>query len=307
MVDEILDDIRDATGARFSKWACIRAINEAYLPVTSAILKVKENLLVNLDNEGLPASFDIPPAGIDGASRVKLPPTVGQITEVALKVGSNFVPIGEQRRGEWLAGVHRPSVAGAPIQDMRYQIAYPFLEIWPGVSSTQAGALQLRYECQIPKLFMGKVVSPGASSFTLPSAVDKAEGNLIPSFHDDAYNRMRVFIFEGTGAGQYNQVLDYAGSTRVLTFVSAWSPGLNAADSKFAFMSPFYGLLADMDELLKIRACIVLLGTKRNEDVSSFVARYNELEEACINKIEPITPGPQTIVPVDALDDALYY
>jgi len=304
LVDEVLEDIRDVSSARFSKWDVVRGLKEGIESVATVITKVRENLLLNLITSGVPLVVSIPAAGADGASRILLPETVDKIVLVEIKIGSSWIPIDELRSGEWMAGVRRSSTSGSVLQEMTYEIAYPYLVIRPGVTAQKDNVLAISYEAAIPPLMMGKVKSPGAAQFALPAGYDKVEGTIEASLQNDAYNALRVGIFSGPGTGESQVVTDYVASTRMLTFGANWATPLVEDTSKFAFFTPFYGALAHADNMVQVRACIKLLSSKRNEDVSGFIARYNSMEEEFISKIHPVTPGPKQMIPVDLYEGA---
>ncbi len=305
MVDSILKDIRDVSAVRFSKLDCVRAINESIIPLTSRLLSARENFMVNLDNDGDPLIVDIPAGNAQGVSKIPLPGLCARLTEVKVKSGERWITLGEMRRGEWMAGMQTPTLRSVPATEMTYRVNGRYIELFPGVLATAAASAALAYEVAIPWLFMGTVQGGTANNIVLPSAEIEADGSVPGENLDDQYNRLQVAIYAGTGAGQEGTISDYVGATRTATFLANWGVALDAT-SKYAFKTPFTGMLADVDTLLEIRAAIVLLSTKRNEDTSGFVNRYNELEEAVMSKLETVTPGPTQIIPVGLADDMYY-
>lgn len=308
IVNDILDDLRDVDGARFKKTSVVRAFNEAVETIVPRLLSVREKLLLNIDNNGRPALFTIPAAESDGVSRIQLPPTVGRIVEVQLYAGSVWRGITELRKGEWRAGIRRGTTVSMPIAETTYEFTSgKILELSPGLSSQLVNGCLISYENVLPRYLMGTVTPNAANSFILPAARAEADGQFEAEETTDYYKYVGVRIFSGTGSGQpVRTITSYVGGTRLATFDSAFAPALDGS-SKFAMVTPFTGVLGPVDTLAKIRACIVLLGTKRNEDTSLFAARYNELEEELTDQIESLTPGPQQIIPVDAMEDASYY
>jgi hypothetical protein len=128
---------------------------------------------------------------------------------------------------------------------------------------------------------------------------------LVPSDEDDTYNNYYVKIYAGAGIGQTQMVSDYVAATRVLSFPANWAPAIDAT-SKFAFVTPFYDVLQGIDTLITIRACITMLSTQRGEDISGYVTRYNDMEEAMLTKLDRLAPGPGQILPVDSEVECLY-
>lgn len=305
MVTDIQEDLRDTTGIRFKKGPSVRAVNEAIAVICSKIRQAKEGLLLNIDNSGDPLVVDLPAATAGGPSKLRLPPTCMHLKMVEIYIGSQWRPIREQRRGEWQVGQPTPLPTSIPITAMSYERKGRYLEFWPGTSVAMVGAARLTYEVVLPKLLMGVVPSAPAATLVLPNDYNSTEGQAPAEEEDDLYNRLKVRIYTGTGAGQLKEITDYAGSTRTLTMASAWAPALDNT-SKFAMLTPFDGALSIVDEMVKVRACTVLLSTQRNEDVAMYVSRYNEMETALMEDIEALTPGPQTIAPVDWEEDAYY-
>ena len=53
------------------------------------------------------------------------------------------------------------------------------------------------------------------------------------STNNDFYNNCAIYIKSGTGAGQLNKITDYVGSSKTLTFETAWSTNPSTSDSVF--------------------------------------------------------------------------
>jgi len=305
LVANIRADIRGRSGIRFITSDVVRAINESIQVISTSLSETKEDLLVDSDNGGLPTVYTIPAAGADGASRIQKPSWFGRIRKVEVLMGSSWIPIRELKTGEWQAGEFPLPPESTVGDGMTYESIGRWIIFRPGMIAPATNAVRISKEVEIPPLFMGIPAAYGTATLTLSSVLNEAEGTLPSSSENDAYNTLLVKIYEGTGIGQVQECIDYVGSTRVMTFPANWNPALGAS-SKFAFMTPFYDILSGMDTLIQARSCIVMLSTQRLEDVSSYVARYNEIEESLLVKLGRMSPGPGRILPVDMMEDFLY-
>jgi hypothetical protein len=306
LVTNVLADIRGRSGVRFIKGDVVRALNRAILTVSTSLLETKEDLLVDIDNGGLPTVLNMPVASADGSSRIQRPGTWARIRKVEVFTGNSWMPIRELKTGEWQAGELQIPVIAGPAGGMRYELRGRYIVFNPGTLTSYPGGVRVSKEVEIPALFMGICQSPGAASFALPGAASDTEGTLLPYDEDDIYNNFSVRIYEGTGSGQTRKVLDYVAATRVITPETNFAPALGA-DSKFAFITPFYDVVSGIDQLIQTRAAITMLATQRGEDLSGYITEYNDLEEAMLTKLGRLAPGPGQILPVDADQEYLYW
>lgn len=300
-------DLRDENFTRFRKSDCVAAFNEAIETIAPMLIGTREDILANLDNDGQPVVLTVPAAGSDGVSWVELPSSSSRILLVEMLVGTSWTQINQRKSVPGYPGIRSPASTAAPIDQMSYDVVgHNWLTLTPGFTAQLAGKLRVKYESEIPPLLMGVVAGKTANAFILPETVVEADGQLPCEVEDGIYKGMGVRIYSGTGSIKSYKALSYTGADRKLTMTADFNPALVDADSKFAMMTPFRKALAPVDTLATIRACITLVGTRRNEDASSFVARYNELEENLKSKLESMTSQVGEVLPVDYLEDAYY-
>ena len=60
-----------------------------------------------------------------------------------------------------------------------------------------------------------------------------ASADFTLSANDDFYNNCAIYIKSGTGSGQLNKITDYVGSSKTITFSTAWSTNPSTSDSVF--------------------------------------------------------------------------
>jgi len=309
IVYRVLEDLRDPSARRFQKTDVVEAFHEALDVICPDLVEFREDLLANLDNDGQPKLLSFGPAGSDGVSRAALPPTCARIINVEVLTSGVWASIGERKHGAAFHSLRTPTSQALPTEWMTYEIiGGQWIELYPGFTTTIADRVRVKYEVELPKLLMGKVTGQTANTFTLPETLDATEGQLPCEGVTSLYVGLPFRIYSGTGSGasKIYKATAYDGATRILTATPNFNPALVDNDSRFAMMTPFNGVLAPVDKLAIIRTCIVLLGTKRNEDIGTYVARYNELEGKLKSKLENITNETRQIAPVDFLEDAYY-
>lgn len=307
IVYRVLEDLRDTSGTRFKKTDVVEAFHESLEVICPMLIEAREDILANLDNDGQPTLLSFGPASSDGVSRAELPVACARVINVEVLSGGAWISIGERKHGAGLRSVRVPTSQAVPTDWMTYEIvSHQWLELSPGFTTTVADRVRIKYETEIPKLLMGIVTGQAASSFTLPETRNESEGQLPCEIEDGTYKGISFRIYSGTGSVKVYKVTDFVGATRALTATPAFAPALVNDDSRFAMMTPFRKALAPVDTLAMIRTCILLLGTKRYEDVAGFVERYNELEGRILSKIENMTNDVRQIVPVDLEEDAYY-
>lgn len=292
IVESIANAVRDPSYGRFTKGDIIEAVNEAKDIAVTDLIKTSENLLAFFSTADAPTDLNI----VAGQEKIALPPNFARLIRAEILSGQYYYPIKEARKGEGYPGTsNRPL---AITQDTGYYILGRYFVLDPPPLTALTAGLRLYYEHSIPDLLMGTVVAAGAQSVTLASAINRTLGQYPADRRDDIYNGLEIAITAGTGSGQQLRITDYAGSTRVATVVTPWSPAPDTTSS-YAIVTPFPDTLAMLDKYLAARAPIVLLSTKRNEDVSGYIARANELQEAAMSALEPQTPGNRVMVPFD--------
>ena len=301
----VLADIRGRAGVRFVLSDVVRAINEAMLLISTSLAETKEDLMVDIENSGVPSLVTIPAAAADGASRYQKPSYYGRLRKIEVLIGTQWLPIKEVKSGEWQAGEFT-GVASSGLSDtMTYENIGSYVVFRPGPIAQVSNGARISKEVEIPPLFMGSVVPVSANRWTLSADLDEVAGTLPASTDNSAYLGFSAKIYAGTGKGQTGKVSAYTALTRDLVFTNSFSPAADTT-SKFSFMTPYTDILSGLDTLVQLRACITMLSTQRGEDISGYVARYNEMEEAMITKLGRLSPGPGRILPADMQDEWLY-
>ena len=82
-----------------------------------------------------------------------------------------------------------------------------------------------------------------------------ASANFTLSANDNFYNNCAIYIKSGTGAGQLNKITDYVGSSKTITFSTAWSTNPSTSDSVFE-IGPSITIKGDPTTVATARAMI---------------------------------------------------
>lgn len=135
-----------------------------------------------------------------------------------------------------------------------------------------SGTYELRTIQKMGLMHYGTLASATGATVTLPSAATK--GTIFTT--DDYYNGMMLYVSSGTGSGQYSDVSDYVGSTKVITLTDTPSTTPDGT-SVYNVLPPIPEQSFRLLELGAIRRCPIA-GLRQFADESEYVMLLNEFE-----------------------------
>ena len=163
-----------------------------------------------------------------------------------------------------------------------------------GTNITPSRYARIYYLPSAPDLHRGTAQAGGANTITL-SVGTSSDTNLLGRVYGvtNYYQRMRVEIISGTGAGQQNRIAHYDGATKIATMTAAWGTAPDAT-SVYSIVSP---MIEDYQELLALGAAMRAKGLKVEDDTSVLGQMYGAIMDDMTDSLDVrIHQGPRRTI-----------
>lgn len=111
---------------------------------------------------------------------------------------------------------------GATVNEYSFAVENGQVRVMPTPTVSQANAIRVWYSPNYGNMIEGSVLAATATTVQVYTTPNWTTSFGKVSNRDDYYNGMSLHVVSGTGAGQTQEVLDYAGSTRTFT-TATWT------------------------------------------------------------------------------------